>query len=96
MDQKKNQRIGKSLIEGGTIVLFTDLLKYLPKKAMAEGMGIHQNTLPKRMEALGDLTLDNLIKLGENFEVDPLTVVNLAAKERIKQREKKAKKDSKS
>ena len=95
MDQGKNQKIGKSLIENGTIVLFTDLLKYLPQNTIAKGMGIHTNTLPKRMEAFGNITLDNLIQLAESFEVDPMKVVDIAAKERIQQRAEEAKKGQK-
>lgn len=91
MAKKKHAEIGKSLIENNTITVFTDLLKYLPKIAISNGMGIHYNSLNARMEDLGSITLGSLINLGESFEVDPTIIVTLAAKELIQQRKKKIK-----
>ncbi|MEP7372297.1 MAG: hypothetical protein ABI675_02840 [Chitinophagaceae bacterium] len=92
MDEKKHAIIGKGLIENRTITKLTDLTKYIPKKTIAQGMGIHWNTLSIRMENLGSLTLDNLLSLAESLEVDPMTIVTLAASQCIQERKKKARK----
>jgi plasmid maintenance system antidote protein VapI len=92
MDKNKHAEIAKSLIESKKVTKFTDLLGYLPKYAISDGMGIHKNSLKARMEDLGTITLDNLLNLEESFGIDPLIIVTLAANERLQQRKKKSKK----
>lgn len=89
---KKHSKIGKSLIENNTIVKITDLLNYLPKVAIAEGMGIHYNSLDARMQNPETITLESLLNLSESFEVDPFIIVNITVKECIEKRKKQAKK----
>lgn len=91
MVQEKHKKIGKSLIEDGSVKTFTGLFKYLPKRVIAEMMGIHWTTLENRKSDLGTITLANLVMLADNLNVDPYQIIQLASSEYIKDVRKSSK-----
>ncbi len=90
MDQEKDYIVGKSLIENshGFVALFNAMTK----RALSKAMGIHKATLENRRANIGTTSVDELITLSENLQVDVMKVAEFAIRERMAERQKARKK----
>ena len=91
MPQKRDYKIGKSLISDQTIKKFTEIFDYVPRTVAAKDIGVHSNTLNNHIKNLGDLTLKEIVRLSNLLEIESMTIFKLAQDEFVAQ-EKKAKK----
>jgi hypothetical protein len=78
MQQDRHYKIAKSLILDGTIKTFGDIFEYVPKTNVAKDFKMHYDTLQKRIIHPGKLTLEELTKLSELIEIDPMVIIKLA------------------
>lgn len=78
MAQERHYKVGKSLIQDGTIITFSDIFEYVPKSTIAKDLQMHFNTLQSRIDQPGSFSIQELSKLSDLFEIDPLKIITLA------------------
>lgn len=73
----KRYRAIKSLIIGKNIVGLKDVFEILPMTIVRKDMKINYNTLSRRVDAGGTMTVRDILAMADLFEVDPADVFKL-------------------
>ena len=68
----------KSLIKTKNIQGLRDVFAIMPINIVKTDLGIHYNTLRRRIDKIEFLTLKDIIALADLFEVDTLEIFKLA------------------
>lgn len=76
----------KSLIETKSIFGLRDVFQVMPITTIRIDMGVHYNTLRRRIDKSELLTLKDIVALAELFEVEPIEVFKLSLFDYNKQR----------
>lgn len=92
MAQERNYKIGKSLILDGTIKTFMDIFEYVPKTNFADDMPMHHNTITSRIEQPETFTIQELTKIADLLDIDPMVIITLAFTQYNHERKGKKKK----
>jgi hypothetical protein len=68
----------KSLIETNNIKSLKEVFEIIPLTVVRVDMGVNYNTLRRRIQSSGLLTVDDINKLSELMEVDACQLTKLA------------------
>lgn len=70
------------MVKGGHIKTIHDLLKYIPKYLVAEGMGIGQEAFNKRIHDPAKFEIQYFLSLEQKLGLQPFDLMYLLARER--------------
>lgn len=77
------------MIEGGNVSQFKDIFEYIPRSVIAAYMGTNYKRMAKLVEHTGKISLDELHKLSDYFEVDNWIMIELANNQLIGRKNKR-------
>ena len=78
----------KSLIETQNLHNLQDIFEVVPITIVKSDLGVHYNTLRRRIDKMELLTLNDIISLADLFDVQPEEIFKLAIIDYNKQKKK--------
>ncbi|MBA2499711.1 MAG: hypothetical protein H0V30_08300 [Chitinophagaceae bacterium] len=82
----------KSLIDTKSIQGLQDIFEVIPITIVKTDLGVHYNTLRRRIDKSELLTLKDIISLAELFEVEPVEIFKLSVIDYNKRKKRNVKK----